>query len=223
MYDFTKLFLEGERACIGPLSGHRHGSREISRKAPAQPKDDSAKKPQLGSGNVGCPSTGPVLSNVEGLRANGSQRALNAQGNGPICAHQNGPRECALLCPERGQGDRGINAAGSSPRLCRESPLRPWRASTLGAAPGMGLSSPASASRRGWGLGRRPRVCKAECAADYFASLDWRRTHGEAARKPGVAAMRSSKGRSWRGLSNAALTRTSYDETMLQRMRTGYA
>ncbi|MBK6975617.1 MAG: VOC family protein [Sterolibacteriaceae bacterium] len=62
---------------------------------------------------------------------------LNAQGNGPICAHQNGPRECALLCPERGQGDRGINAAGSSPRLCRESPLRPG-------------GHPRSGQRRGW-------------------------------------------------------------------------
>ncbi|MCK7539533.1 MAG: hypothetical protein MZV63_55830 [Marinilabiliales bacterium] len=68
-----------------------------------------------------------------------------------------------------------INAAGSSPRLCRESPLTPWRASTLGAAPGMGLSSPASASRRGWGLGRRPRVCRADCAAGYFAGLGGRR------------------------------------------------
>lgn len=31
-----------------------------------------------------------------------------------------------LLKVEGGQGDRGINAAASSPRLCRESPLTPW-------------------------------------------------------------------------------------------------
>jgi hypothetical protein len=30
---------------------------------------------------------------------------LDAHRNGPLSAHQNGPGQCAVMCPERGQGD----------------------------------------------------------------------------------------------------------------------
>jgi hypothetical protein len=67
--------------------------------------------------------------------------------------------------PEGGHGDRGINAAVSSPRLCRESPLTPWRAPTLKAVVGDGaFTSPTAASRRVRGLGQSPRICSSAAA-----------------------------------------------------------
>ena len=97
-------------------------------------------------------------------------------------------------CPERGQGDRGINAAGSSPRLCRESPLTPWRGDTLAAAPGMGFNHPRRLPRGECGVwGRAPRCSNSHRTflppiiyRDHHPINSSDRTHSADSRRAGV-------------------------------------
>jgi len=72
------------------------------------------------------------------------------------------------LCSKGGQGERGINATVSSSRLCRESPLTPWRAPTLRAVAGDRLIIPGNCLTASAGSGAAPQgSCRPVCAHLY--------------------------------------------------------
>ena len=108
---------------------------------------------------------------------------------------------------EGSQGERGINGPGLSARLCRESPLTPWKLPTLAEVAGDGFVSPATATWRMRGLGQRPRVC-ARCAAlacYAAAAAVLEALLGEAARDGSAASGIAGIGR---GLRRVAPSRT---------------